>query len=374
MSSDRLKIVHIITSLRIGGAERLVADMLPRLRDRGHQVELVVFDGTRTPFYEQLERQNIKIHSLGFGAAQMWNPMHLFRLKRYLDRGRFDIVHTHNTPCQLLAALAAGKNAPILVTTEHNTFNRRRNWQWWAGIDRRMYGKYSHIICVGEQTRCNLLRRLGEGFDAERISVVHNGIDLKRYAEATAEASLRERADEGCHIVAMVAAFREQKDQPTLIRAMQLLPESYRLWLAGDGVTREECERLAGELNVADRVRFMGFRADAAAVMASSDVVVLSSHYEGMSLASIEGMASGKPFIASDVEGLRDVAEGAGLLFPHEDHKSLAGLVRKVCEDEVFGSEVAARCRERAVRYDIEDTVSGCEGIYISLEMKRQKQ
>lgn len=367
MSSDRLKILHIITSLRIGGAERLVADMLPRLRERGHQVELIVFDGTETPFYEQLERQNIKIRSFGHGAVQMWNPLHALRLKKHLDRGRFDIVHTHNTPCQLLTALAAGRNAPVLVTTEHNTFNRRRNWAWFADIDRRMYDKYSHIACVGEQTRYNLVRRLGNGFDTGKISVVYNGIDLKRYMDVEADCSLRESADNGCHIVSMIAAFREQKDQKTLIRAMKLLPDDYRLWLAGDGVMRRSCERLAEELDITERVRFMGFRSDAAAIMAASDAVVLSSHYEGMSLACIEGMASGKPFIASDVEGLRDVVEGAGLLFPNEDHKRLAELIRKVCEDSVFSSETAARCRARAVQYDIENVVSDYERIYRKL-------
>lgn len=372
MSGNRFRIVHIITSLRFGGAERLVADMLPRMRERGHEVELIVFDGIRTPFREQLEQRNIKIHSLGCGTGQMRNPLHLLRLGKYLDRERFDIVHTHNTPCQLFTALAAGKNAPILVTTEHNTFNRRRNWRWYEGIDRRMYRRYDHIICVGDRTRSNLIRLLGAEFDAGKISVVRNGIDLRRYTEAAADTSLRGSAGSGSRTVAMIAAFREQKDQPTLIRAMQLLPAGYRLLLAGDGVTRERCERLAEELNVAERVCFAGFRTDAAAIAASADAVVLSSHYEGMSLASIEGMASGRPFIASDVEGLRDVVGGAGLLFRHEDHEELAGLIRRVCEDEAFGSATAARCRERALQYDIEDTVEGYERIYAEL-VKRNK-
>ena len=148
---------------------------------------------------------------------------------------------------------------------------------------------------------------------------------------------------------------------------MQHLPDDYRLWLAGDGVARSSCEALAAEMNLSERVCFLGVRDDVPALMASADVVVLSSHYEGMSLASIEGMAAGKPFIASDVEGLREVAGGAALLFPHRDHRRLAELIRRVCEDDSLRTEVVAGCRERAMRYDIGHTVDGYEKIYTNL-------
>lgn len=359
-----MRILHIITSLRIGGAERLVAELLPRLRDRGHHVELLLFDGTRTPIYERVEQAGIAIHVLGRGVLNMWNPLHAFRLRRFLRGGRFDIVHTHNTPAQLLTALAAPDDAPILVTTEHSTFNRRRNWNWYAPLDRWMYGRYDHIACVGMQTERNLTDKLGRSAATMNISVVPNGIELTRFASACPDASLRTPDERNKKIVVMVSAFRIQKDHPTLLRAMLHLPDDYRLWLVGDWIMRASRERLAEELGIRSRVRFWGFRSDIPELMAAADVVVLSSHYEGMSLSSIEALASGKPFIASDVEGLHDVVEGAGLLFPEGDHERLAALVRKVCEDAEYGAQVAARCRERARKYDIERTVADYERIY----------
>ena len=83
-------------------------------------------------------------------------------------------------------------------------------------------------------------------------------------------------------------------------------------------------------------------------------MVVLSSHYEGLSLSSLEGMASGKPFVASDVEGLHDIVGGYGVLFPHGDSKVLATEIRKLCEDEIYAEEVAERCMERAKMFDVE--------------------
>ena len=367
MSSDKLRILTIITSLRLGGAERLVADMLPRLRERGHGVELLLFDGTRTPLYDSLEQQGITIHSLGRGAWQMWNPLHMFRLKKFLKRERFDIVHTHNTSCQLLAAMAAGKDAPILVTTEHNTFNRRCNWRWYDAIDRRMYNKYRHVFCVGTETERNLLRKLGGAEGMPTTSVTLNGIDLGRFFNAVPDESLLEEADKGKRIVLMVAAFREQKDHTTLLKAMTQLPDDYRLWLVGDWVLRQAREKQAAELGIHDRVRFWGNRSDVPAIMAMADVVVLSSHYEGMSLASIEGMASGKPFIASDVDGLHDTVGGAGLLFTHEDHERLAEMIREVCEDRTFCDSVVLRCRERAALFDIDKTVDEYENHYYAI-------
>lgn len=367
-----MRILHVITSLRIGGAERMVAELLPRLRDRGHHVEALLFDGTRTPLYDRLEREGIAIRALGRGAWQMWNPLHLLPLRRFIRRGRFDIVHTHNTSCQLLAAMAAGRTGANLVTTEHNVFNRRRNWPWYEGVDRWMYGRYRYAICVGADVRRSLAARLAGGGVQPAIAVVPNGVDLKRFFEAPAGDSLREAADEGRNVVVMVSAFRRQKDHATLLRAMSHLPDTYRLWLVGDWVRRSACESLAAELGISGRVRFWGFREDVPALMAASDVVVLSSHYEGMSLASIEGMASGKPFIASDVAGLHEVVEGAGLLFPHEDDRELAAMIRRVCEDRSFGAEVAARCRERAARYDMESVVSGYERIYCEVAERKQ--
>ena len=110
---------------------------------------------------------------------------------------------------------------------------------------------------------------------------------------------------------------------------------------------------MAKEIEVEERVCFLGVRRDVPELLRRADVVVLSSHYEGLSLSSLEGMASGRPFIASDVEGLRDIVGGYGVLFPHEDAQTLAGEIRKLCEDDGYCKEVVKRCQERARMFDI---------------------
>jgi glycosyltransferase involved in cell wall biosynthesis len=83
-----------------------------------------------------------------------------------------------------------------------------------------------------------------------------------------------------------------------------------------------------------------------------------------MSLSVLEGMASGKPMIASDVEGMRDLVGGAGLLFPQGDAETLATLIREVCENPEKAREIGRRCRERAMQYDIAETAKRYHALY----------
>ena len=160
----------------------------------------------------------------------------------------------------------------------------------------------------------------------------------------------------------MISAFRPQKDHPTLIRALSILPEDYRLFLAGGAETDEDrkylndCKQLVAELGLGERVRFLGVRSDVPQLLAAADVVVLSTAYEGMPLSLLEAMAAGRPLIASDVPGVHDLVSGAGLLFPFGDEQRLAELIRQVCEDPSFAAEVGAKCRARAADYDVAET------------------
>lgn len=351
-----MRILHFITSLRTGGAERLVTDLLPRFQDAGHEVSLLLMDGTRTPLYEELERKGIRTDALSSGWRAMRNPLLLNRLKRYLKEHPVDILHTHNTACQLLAAAAARHLPAALVTTEHNTTNRRRDWKGFRPVDRWMYRQYRQIICVGEETRRELLDYLDDEGIAAKTQVVPNGIDLSRFRDAVPDPDILALPGRK---VTMVAAFRPQKDHATLIRAMARLPEDYRLLLAGGAETRDDksillqCREQVSRLGLGNRVHFLGVRNDIPGLLAASDVIVLSTHHEGFGLAAVEAMASGKVLILSDLKVLRNVAGNAGLFFPCGDEEELARLIRQGCEDLPVAETVRKRCRNRAEMYGI---------------------
>lgn len=346
-----MKILHVITSLYTGGAEHLMVDLLPRFREYGHEVSILLFDGTRTPFYEELENLGIHILSIGQGPKSMHNPFLVFKLKKYINQ--YDIIHTHNTPCQLLVALASFiSKKTILITTEHNTSNSRRSWGWYKPIDRWMYKTYHKTICVSKEAENNLKAYLKDSRLDNTICTIPNGVDTKRFSLAKPIVDFKKTHASNV-VIMMVAGFRKQKDQKTLIKAISILPSNYHLFLIGNGECLQECQEESNKLNISERVHFLGIRTDIPSLLKSSDYIVLSSHYEGLSLSSIEGMACGKPFLASDVDGLRDIVGGAGVLFPCGDDQALAREILKLQEDQELYQQVAEKCQQRAMQYDI---------------------
>ena len=356
-----MKILYVITSLRTGGAEKLVVQLSGFMKGRGHQVDVALFDGVETDFKKDLESLGVKIYSFGVGES-VYSLKMLRRLKSLIKSGEYDIVHTHNSSPQIFAAVSRfllGGVKTKYVHTEHNTTGRRRTW-YFRLIDRWVYKKFARTICISDQAYDNLAAHLGSR--KIRLQTIKNGADISRLVSAEPVPELRKDCP-GC-VVLMVAAFRPQKDQDTLVRAMTFLGDDYILWLVGGGERMEEVRSLAKELSVESRVKFFGLRTDVPEILKTADVVVMSSHYEGLSLSSIEGMAVGKPFLASDVDGLREIVRGAGILFKEGDAEGLAAEIRKVSTDGDYARKVAGDCLERAKEYDFGKMALAYENVY----------
>ena len=360
---SQLKVLHVITSLRTGGAERLMVDLLPRLRERGLQVELAVFDGTATDFYSALEAQGIPIHALGMGVRAMHSPCCIPALRRLMRQ--FDIVHTHNTPSQYFVAIASMgmKLAPKLVTTEHSTMNRRRNSFLFRHLDKWMYGRYNKIIGVSDSTTLSLLNYL---HGLQQSITIDNGIAVDAFHHATAAQDIMEAFGQNKRLV-MSAAFRFPKDHETIIRALHLLPDDYHLLLAGDGNRRRIVEEFVKQEQLSQRVHFLGNRNDVANVLKAADVIVMSSRYEGLSLSSLEGLASGRPVVASDVPGLREIVGNAGILFPQGDAQALAKTILALEEHPKLRQQTIEKGLQRAYQYDISTMIEAYWQVYQSL-------
>ena len=373
-----MRILHVITSLQTGGAEMLVVNLMPRFKALGHEVGVVVFNGEHTALMERLEKEcpECKIYRLG---TSCYNPWHIIKLIGIMRK--YDVVHTHNSSPQLFAAIANIFCRKRLITTEHNTNNRKRgNWLL-SRIDKWMYPRYEKIICISDQAEENLREYLLNDNECSVMSVecsevktqnlklktnittIYNGVDVDAIHKAEPIESLKSER----FVAVMVAGFRPQKDQDTLVRAMAELPkDQYEVWLVGDGVRRDSVEELVLSVGVKDNVKFLGLRTDVANILKTADVVVMSTHYEGLSLSNIEGMAAGKPFVASDVEGIHEVTESYGVLVPHEDAEVLAAIIQRLHDDAGYYQQVAAKCYERACQFDITEMVARYNSVYLS--------
>ncbi len=345
-----MRVLHVITSLQTGGAEKLMVDLLPRLRDKGLEVELAIFDGRITPFYEQLHAEGIAIHRFMPGGGNVYNPVNLYKLVSLIRKGHYDIVHTHNTAPQLFAAIGSVLCSVVLCTTEHTTSNRRRSLRWYALIDRWMYSRYKAVICISEKTEYHLKAFIGENIT--KIVTIPNGIDIEKYSHAI-PFDIKSKYQECKTAVVQIAGFRYQKDQDTVIKALTKLPDEIHLFLVGDGERRKELEYLTNNLNLSHRVHFMGIRSDVAEILKGADIAVMSSHWEGFGLAAVEAMAAGVPVIASNVDGLAQVVDEAGLLFEHENYIQLAGQINSLVNDKGLYNSLVRKGHIKASEFDI---------------------
>ena len=357
-----MKILQVITSLQIGGAEHVVVHLTKLLRQKGHTVDVVVFNGEETAFMRELEETGCRIYKFGHGV---YNIKYIPKLRRIMRE--YDIIHTHNSSPQLFTAIANIGLGKVLITTEHSTNNRKREHPMFSFVDKWMYAKYAKVVTISKIAEEKLCSYLGlednqPNSPLQRsIMTINNGVDVNAFYHAE---DLPELAHLGKFVTVMVAGFREAKDQDTVIRAIALLPDEYELWLVGDGVRRPEIEAEIVKQNVTERVKLLGIRSDVPQLLKSADVIVMSSHWEGLSLSNIEGMSSGKPFVASEVNGLKEVTAGYGILFPHGDAETLADVIKKLHDDPEYYRQVAEQCYQRALQYDIQKMVDAYEKVY----------
>lgn len=361
-----MKVLQVITSLQTGGAEKLIVDIVPRLWQKGAEVDVCLFNGKDTPFKRQLQSLGCKIYDLS-DDERYFSPIKIFKLWRIMRH--YDIIHTHNTAPQLFVAIANIICKKILVTTEHSTNSRRRDYPILRYGDKWMYSRYDSVICISMIVE-KVLKDYLEVKPSlpSNIFTINNGIDVDLFFQAQPLNRKSVDSDEKRFVIVMVAGFREAKDQDTVIRSIARLKDSkYELWLVGDGERRQAIEQCIRDERVEGQVKLLGVRMDIPSILKAADVVVMSSHWEGFGLAAVEGMAAHKSVIVSDVSGLREVAENSGILFPHGDDEALANEIRHLAEDIEYYDQISERCYERARQFDINDMVDAYYQQYISL-------
>lgn len=354
-----MKILQIITSLNTGGAEKLTVDSVPIYQKKGINTDVLVLKDEQTPFCKQL-RKSSKGKITGLVKGSVYSPLLIFRIIPYLRK--YEIVHVHLFPALYWVVLAKwlSFSRTKIVYTEHNTNNKRRGIKVFKLIDRFIYKRLAYIGCISEATQINLKNHLNHHKD--NMSVILNGIDLSHFN--TVMPSDFSYFEKDSFILIQVSSFREQKDQPTVIKALSFLPDNVKLLLVGDGYLRKKNEEEARRLGIEKRVLFLGIRNDIPELLRYADVCVLSSHYEGFGLAVLEGMASGRPSIATDVSGVREIVNDHGLLFKPGDAQELANHILKLYEDKVFYDKIAKQCLERAQEFDIQKMVDSYIQVY----------
>ncbi len=321
-----MRVLHIISSGGMYGAEAVILNLSRTLNERGHLSLIGIFSNSSNPNLQLHERalaEGIESHLIPCnGQIDRTVPNSIRTLAATTNAG---LVHAHGYKADVYTYLAMRNTSTPLVSTCHTWYDDNRLVWLYGVIDRRVLHHYSAVVTVSDDVRQRLL---GSGVAPDKIHFIRNGIDIRPFTNATPSLRHLAASPDGL-LIGWVGRLTYDKAPDLFLRAIaKLRPEfpTARYVLVGEGPFRPEVERLITELALGDVVHLLGQRSDMPAVYASCDLMVSSSRLEGLPIAILEGMAASLPWVAASV-GAIPIAirnDQNGILIPPENVEMLA--------------------------------------------------
>ena len=361
----QVRVLHFVTGGFSGGATQVAVQLVNAAREGDAIEPLLVLRRKRhadPARIDELRRAGVPLELVaGWSHAAT-----IAALVGVCRRFKPDVLVAHGFSEHLwgrYAGLLA--KVPHLVHVEHNT--RERYTAWRRSQTRWLAQRTDRMVGCSEGVRQALLAM---GMPAERTIAIPNGVRLEPFADADAHPFAQRIPG-----IVMVARFSKQKDHVALLRAVALLRDrglSPPLLFAGGGkdLHRKPLEKLAIELGIAPQVRFLGVVRNVPELLKTHQLAVLATHYEGMPLALLEGMAAGCAVVGSAVPGVREVLEDGidGLLVAESDPVAMADALERVLRDPERAARMAAIAREVALqRHSRELMNQRYENLFLSL-------
>lgn len=368
----KTKILHVITTISIGGAEIHLRELLAGLSRDKYQLELAFFkeeDLEARSLVPDFEDLGITVHDLG-GEGRL-SPGALIRLRRLIRQGGYGLVHSHLFRADLYAALARGSdNRACLINSVHNPEDFYEN-RWVAGLAKWAARRQSKTIVISRAVRNHLATHLD--LRPEKMPLIYYGHLPKKITGLDFRSELDLPQD--AFIVGTVGRLSAQKGHSTLIRAFAQIysknPRS-RLVIVGhdDQGLRTEMESLIRKLDLEGIVILPGFREEIPDIMASFDLFCLPSLWEGFGMVLIEAMAQSRPVVASGVGSIPEVVVDGqtGILVEPGDEDGLAWAITRIMTDpEGAGRMGRAGFDRQAEVFSREAMVRATEQVYDQL-------
>lgn len=313
-----MKILHLIASTGVGGAERHLLDLCQQQQAAGLQISVAL--PAAGALAAALQEHGIAWNLIRAGGR--WNPLALYSLRKLVHRIQPDLIHAHMLKSASMAGYA-DRSVPC-VATAHNIAKHLAPFQ-----------HCRHVICVSDSVQESLCRL---GYPQSRTTVVYNAVDTRTFSVDNREKLRQQRGWQNQLVVLVVARLVPAKGQQFAIEALaQWLPQlgNVRLVLAGAGPDREKLVQLADKLGVATHLSLLGERNDVPDLLAAADIYLQPSIKEGFCIAFLEAMATGLPCIGTRTGAIPNMVEPGvnGLLIEPGDVQAIADAVLSIATD-----------------------------------------
>lgn len=357
-SKDRpVRLLHVVGDSRFGGGSVIIERLAAMGQQMGWQVDVLTTDPT---FRRSLMDRRIGVVELDVIRREI-NLLHdlkgLVRLWRFLRQSDYDIVHTHTSKAGFIGRLAAkAAGIPVIIHTVHGfSFHEessRKALFSYAVLERAAAYACHRIVTVSEYHRRWALKL--KICKPGKVVAIPNGISADRVkAERDRDAIRKDlRIGPGTAMLLSTGRLAEEKGLEYLLQATELISRRcnvpFKILFAGTGAIESRLTKLANELGFLEKVRFLGFRKDIGDLLKASDIVVLPTLHEGLSIALLEAMAAGRPIVTTRVgSNIEATQNGQGaLLVPAKDPEALAKAVGRFLRNSSLRLLKSAKARE----------------------------
>lgn len=373
--ADPVKVLFAIGTLDLGGAERQLVELASGM-DRARFEPIVCVLGEDGPLGPMLRERGVQLHCLGFRGFRTGGRIHvftaaraLFRLWRIMRHERPAIFHGVLFWAYITGTLVARiAGVPVVIASRRSLGLFKAHKRHYLLLERLVNRMTDLFIANSDAVRRDVLTQ--EGIPANRIIVIHNGLEVARYRRNPTPA-LREELQLGPGpVVVLVSNFIEYKGHQYFFAAWRRILVRYPTAVAvlvGEGTTRAEWETRSQREGWAQSVRFVAARRDVPVILGLADLFVHPSLQEGYSNAVLEAMACSLPVVATAVGGTVEAIEHeqTGLLVPAGDASALEHAVMRLLDDPALALRLGTSARRRAEeRFQLAGMIRQYEEVY----------
>lgn len=330
------RLLHVIDTLQIGGAEKLLTGVINRLNGKYEQY-LVLLNRPDTLLHEIEVIQEVKVlHFRSYKDLFITGR----QLRRFIKDRQIQIVHSHLYWSNIVARMARPSGVKLIntihaISSEASYKINKASYY----LEKLTYGKNTHLVTVSREVLTDFDKWIGVKGPAQ---VIYNMIE-DRFVQAVPKSAV---SQQGLKLVS-VGNLRWQKNYEYLLEAFIHLPPHVSLDIYGEGALRPKLQAYIDQKKI--NVRLMGHHHNLQQLLPGYDFLVMSSFYEGFSLGLMEAMALGLPALLSDIPVLREAGDDTALYFNIDNPQHFVDLIQRIMTNDYNWHELSRRARERAI-------------------------